>query len=99
MSGGTDFRYGDLIIKCHQCGNIKVVEEMVTDGRAIYLFNKKDSWLRLTCPECNITMEMCLVPNENANAEIEDVIVASPEIELIETDEKLSQASPTKETV
>ena len=99
MSGGTDFRYGDLIIKCHQCGNIKVVEEMVTDGRAIYLFNKKDSWLRLTCPECNITMEMCLIPNESANAEIEDVIVASPEIELIETDENFSKESPTEKNI
>lgn len=92
MAGGTDFKYGDLIIKCHQCGNVKVVEEMVTDGRAIYLFNKKDSYLRLICPECNVTMEMCLVPNEKANAEIID-------IELIETDEKLSQASPQEEVV
>ena len=84
MAGGTDFKYGNLIIKCHQCNGVQLLEEMVTDGRAIYLFNKKDSYLRLTCPECNITMEMCLVPNEKANTEIEDVV------ELIETDEEFS---------
>lgn len=93
MPTGTDFKYGDLIIKCHQCGKIQIVEELVTDGRAVYIFNKKDSWFRLHCPDCNITMEMSIQPNEKANAEIKD------EVELIETNEKFSQESPPEETV
>jgi len=56
-----DFKYGDLIIKCHQCGNEEVIEELVTEGRAVYLFNNDDSFLKLECTKCNITMEMKLV--------------------------------------
>jgi ribosomal protein S27E len=86
MTVGTDFKYGDLIVKCHQCGNIQVVEELITDGRAIYIFNKKDSWFRLSCPECNITMEMSMRPS--VNVEIEEV-----------KNEELPQESSSEETV
>ena len=41
----TQFKYGSLIIKCHQCGNEEVIEDLVTDGRDIYLFNHDDSFL------------------------------------------------------
>ena len=76
-----DFKYGNLIIKCHQCGDVQVIEELVTDGRCIYLFNKADSYIRLRCPVCDITMEMCIVPDEEANAEYADEAVKTDEIE------------------
>ena len=68
-----DFKYGDLIVKCHQCGGEEVIEELVTDGRAIYLFNREDSFVKLNCTKCDITMEMRIRPNVEANekAEIE----------------------------
>ena len=87
-----DFKYGNLCIKCHQCGNIQIVEELVTDGRAIYLFNKEDSYIKLNCPECDITMEMCIVPNEEANAEFNDT-------NLEKTNEELPKEVATEETV
>jgi hypothetical protein len=88
------FKYGDLVIKCHQCGNIEVVEEMVTDGRALYLFNTEGSWIKLHCPVCDITMEMSLQPNEKANAEYAE------ETNVIEkTNEELPKESITEETV
>ena len=64
-----EFKYGNLVIKCHQCGEVQVIEELVTDGRCLYLFNKDDSYMKLHCPKCDITMEMCIVPDEEANAE------------------------------
>jgi ribosomal protein S27E len=89
----TDFKYGDLTIKCHQCGLEQVIEELVTDGRAIYLFNNHNSFIKLHCPDCDITMEMSLKPNDVANKEIED------NVEDIVPDEELPQESPTEETV
>lgn len=91
-----DFKYGDLIIKCHQCGEVQVVEELVTEGRCLYLFNKDDSYIKLHCPKCDITMEMCIVPNEGANAEYEDATVVENESTK---DEELQEASIPEETV
>ena len=68
----TDFKYGDLIIKCHKCGGIQVVEKMVTDGRAIYIFNNNDSYIKLHCPDCDITMEMRMVASEDVDPELLD---------------------------
>ena len=68
----TDFKYGDLIIKCHKCGGIQVVEKMVTDGRAIYIFNNNDSYIKLHCPVCDITMEMRMVASEDVDPELLD---------------------------
>ncbi len=67
------FKYGDLIIRCCQCGDTQVVESMVQDGRAIYLFNTADSSLRLSCDKCKIAMEMLIVPNEDIEEEINTV--------------------------
>ena len=102
-----DFKYGDLIIKCHQCGEVQVVEELVTEGRCLYLFNKNHSYVKLHCPKCDITMEMCIVPNEEANAEAEDMpdggdaeFAAQLNSELMEViDEELQEASIPEETV
>ena len=69
----TNFKYGDLIIKCHQCGNEEIVEELVTDGRAVYLFNHDESFLKLHCTKCDITMEMSLKPSANPPLDEEDV--------------------------
>jgi len=69
-----DFKYGDLVIKCHQCGEIQEIEHLVTDGRCIYLFNKDDSYIKLHCPKCDITMEMCIMPNAEANTAAEDIV-------------------------
>jgi hypothetical protein len=91
-----DFKYGDLIIKCHQCGEVQVVEELVTEGRCLYLFNKDDSYIKLHCPKCDITMEMSIVPNEATNAEAEDVI---EDATIEDTNEELQEASIPEETV
>jgi len=91
----TKFKYGDLITKCHQCGGEQLIEELITDGRAIYLFNHDDSYIKLHCPDCNITMEMRIVPNDKANTEIEDVIVE----ELIVPNEELQEEGLTEKTV
>jgi uncharacterized Zn finger protein len=88
-----DFKYGDLIIKCYQCGSVQLVEELIDQGRCIYLFNQDDSSLKLHCPECDTTMEMRIVPNEKANAEFAEDIVE------IASDEELQEESPAEETV
>ena len=86
-----DFRFGDLIVKCHQCGYTEVMESMVTDGRAVYLFNKNDSYLKLHCPKCDITMEMRIQPTANVDE--------PDELEKTKEDEKLSEDIAEKETV
>lgn len=88
-----DFKYGDLQIKCHQCGGVQLLEELVTEGRCVYLFNKDDSFIKLHCPECDITMEMCIVPNVVANAEYED------SIKVVETNEELQEESTEAEVI
>ena len=70
---GTDFLYGDLIIRCNQCGNEQLVEEMVTDGRAIYIFNKYDSSLKLSCDKCKISMEMLIRESEVIDDELKEI--------------------------
>jgi hypothetical protein len=69
MENKNPFKYGSLIIKCHQCGNEEIIEDLVTDGRAIYLFNHDDSFLKLECKKCDIMMEMSLKPSANAPEE------------------------------
>jgi len=54
----SDFKYGNLVVKCHQCGGEELIETMVVEGRAIYLFNKTESFVKLHCPKCNIDMSM-----------------------------------------
>lgn len=92
-SKAMDFMYGTLIIKCHQCGYTETVEEKITDGRAIYLFNRDDSTLTLSCPQCNIKMEMTIVPDEEANKEFNDIIVEEVK------NEELQEETPKEETV
>jgi len=89
-----DFKYGELIVKCHQCGDVQILEEYVTDGRAIYLFNKDDSYLRLHCPKCDITMEMCLQPSK-----IEDAEIIEETSKEIKEDEKLQEEITTAEVI
>ena len=79
-----DFKYGDLVIKCHQCGDEEILEEMITDGRAIYLFNKNDSYLRLHCSKCDITMEMSIIPSKVAD---DAEILEETKNEVIENEE------------
>jgi uncharacterized Zn finger protein len=81
----AQFKYGSLIIKCHQCGNEEVMEDLVTDGRAIYLFNHDDSFLKLHCTKCDITMEMSLKPSVNAPEEEIDYEELPEEITAEET--------------
>lgn len=95
---GLDFKYGDLIVKCHQCGAKTILEEAVTDGRAIYLFNKNDSYLKLHCDKCNITMEMCMEPSVSVNIPTVEEELKSDKIEEVEYEE-LPQEAPTKEIV
>jgi ribosomal protein S27E len=83
----TDFKYGDLVIKCHQCGNEELIEELVTDGRAIYLFNNNDSFLKLHCTKCDITMEMTLRPSTNPPDE--DILIDEELQEEITQEEDL----------
>jgi len=90
-----DFKYGTLVIKCHQCGESQVIEELVADGRCIYLFNKDDSYIKLHCPSCNITMEMVIEPDEKANAEFADEVVETDEIE----NEKFQEEGTSAEVV
>ena len=88
------FDVGDLIIKCHQCGETQLVESLVRDGRAIYLFTTHDSSLKLTCPKCKITMEMTIVPTEFED-ETEEELLKEGE----QKDEELSEKSSSEETV
>lgn len=92
----TKLKYGDLIVKCHQCGGTQLREPLITDGRAIYLFNHDDSYLMLSCPDCNISMEMRIVPNDKANAELEDKI---EDAEIVEINEELPKEGPDAKTV
>lgn len=87
-----NFKYGDLVVKCHQCGGEEILEPLVTDGRALYLFNHDDSYLKLTCTKCDITMEMKIIPNEKANEELKDIIIE-------ETNEELQGETVEAETV
>lgn len=104
-SSGNDFKYGDLIITCHSCGDVQVVEELVTDGRAIYLFNKYDSHLRLHCPTCEITMEMSLRPSENVEDDVSDELEElynsedAKIVQLIPDNEKLPEESTPEKNI
>lgn len=98
-----DFKYGNLIIKCHQCGEEQLIEELVTDGRCLYLFNKDDSYIKLHCPKCDITMEMRIIPDVEANAEYADDL-ANVEMSVVNEDEivvneELQENSPSEETI
>jgi len=87
------FKYGDLVIVCHKCGGIQVMEEMIETGRAVYMFNTVGNGVKLHCPECDITMEMCILPNEKANQEFDEALAE------IKTDEEFQEEGPTKEVV
>jgi ribosomal protein S27E len=65
MEDNKKFQFGDMIIKCHQCGKEQILEELVTDGRAIYLYNVEGNGMKLHCPDCDITMELTIKPSEN----------------------------------
>jgi ribosomal protein S27E len=104
MEENKAFQFGDMIIKCHQCGKEQILEELVTDGRAIYLYNVEGNGLKLTCPDCDITMEMCIKPSENTpEKELEDEL-DSEELEEGVTEEyipyeELQEEVTTEETV
>lgn len=95
-----DFKYGDLIVRCGKCGEEQLIEEMVTDGRAIYLFNQVDSYLKLNCPKCDISMEMRMVESKNVDPEllIEEAQIVEEINKTIENEE-LPQESSTEEIV
>lgn len=65
-----DFKYGDIILDCPQCGTRTILAENLVDGRAIYLFQRHDSYVRLECPNCKIALEMRMI--ESANPPIEE---------------------------
>ena len=66
-----DFKYGDIILDCPQCGTRTILAENLVDGRAIYLFQRHDSYVRLECPNCKIALEMRMI--ESANPPVEEV--------------------------
>lgn len=65
-----DFKYGDIILDCPQCGTRTILAENLVDGRAIYLFQRHDSYVRLECPNCKIALEMRMI--ESTNPPIEE---------------------------
>ncbi len=85
----AEFKYGDLVVVCGACGDIQVLEELVTVGRAIYIFNRDDSYLHLECPKCGISMDMRMRPSENIDDELKED----------QADEKLQEESPAEEVV
>ena len=105
LDNKMDFPYGDLVVICNQCGNKQVLETMVTDGRAIYLFNKNDSYLKLKCDKCNASMEIRMEPNtEDLTESHGDRESQSSEPKnsepIIETNnEEFPEKSPTEESI
>jgi hypothetical protein len=104
------FKYGTLVISCAQCGNETVLEDMVQDGRAVYLFNVEGNSLKLHCPVCDITMEMSIKPSKNVPEddleELEDRILdddfmdpSSEELPEGVTEEYIPNEEFSKETV
>jgi transcription elongation factor Elf1 len=94
-----EFKYGDLIIKCLQCGGEQVLEELVTGGRAIYILNNTDQYLRLHCPDCNISMEMRMRPSENIDDELKDEEITNIEELKTTNDEELPKEGTEEEVV
>jgi hypothetical protein len=91
---GMDFPMGDLVIRCLKCGNRKVLEEGVTDGRGIYLFNRHDSAFGMSCPICEIGLEIRLEPSI-------EIPTAEEELKEIneEDNEELQTSTPVEEVV
>lgn len=98
LDNKMDFPYGDLVVICNQCGNKQVLETMVTDGRAIYLFNKNDSYLKLKCDKCGASMEIRMEPNTDIGSE--DLTEPQSSEPIIETNnEEFPEKSPTEESI
>lgn len=96
-----NFKYGDLIVKCGQCGDEQLIEEAVTDGRAIYLFNDTDSYLRLKCDKCETSMEMRMRESTNIDPDllIEDATILEETVNPIVQDEELPKEVTTEEVI
>lgn len=72
-----DFKYGDIILDCPQCGTRTILAENLVDGRAIYLFQRHDSYVRLECPNCKVALEMRMI--ESTNPPVEEYV---PNVEV-----------------
>lgn len=66
------FKYGDLVVRCHQCGDEQLIETLVTGGRAIYFLNADESNLILRCDKCKVSMEMIMVPTPGVEDELKE---------------------------
>ena len=94
---GMDFKYGDLVVTCGQCGNTETLDTYVTDGIDIMLFNKHDSYFRMKCTSCGSSLDIRLVPSKDAD----DDILTTTDEEIINTEvnEELSQENPIEEII
>lgn len=104
MEDKKPFPFGDMIIKCHQCGNEEVLEELVSNGRAIYLYNVEGNGIKLHCPICDITMELTIKASENTpEQELENELTSKVFEEGITEEyipyEELQKETSTEETV
>jgi len=92
MADTMDFKYGDLVTECGQCGHIDTIDTYITSGIDIMLFNKHDSFFRVKCTNCGAEITVRLVPSANAD---EDIITPV----TVNNDEELPQESPSEETI
>jgi len=54
----VEWTKGDLIMTCHNCGNIDVVEKDIKDGIQTVLPTDNHNEIRLVCPKCNSAMSL-----------------------------------------
>jgi len=90
-----DFKYGDVVLKCHNCNTITTFEPNVKEGRALYLVQKNDVYYKFECPSCKVALEIRMIPSVNPPTDNED------EIEIIEedTNEELQEEGLEEEIV
>jgi hypothetical protein len=94
-----NFKQGDLILKCHVCGNEELLEPKITDGRALYLFTHDDSYLKLACGKCKSSLEMKIVRNDSYEVEDAVIIEETTNEKPLTNEEELPQEVTAEEVV
>jgi len=71
----VEFKYGDLYVECSKGHKTKIGENINT-GLQLLLINREDSYIEVSCPECDkeYKITMRTHPAENPPVEIEDVV-------------------------
>jgi hypothetical protein len=55
------FKYGDLVVYCHECGSTQVLARGIENGLQMTLLTNPDSFIELACDKCPAKMKMFFV--------------------------------------